>query len=285
MAGKSLGEPETEAFRRDGILFPLRAVEPDAIAECLSTFESIEARYAGRFPPALNVKSHLLVPQLWDLVHARRIVDPVEDLLGPDILCWAASFFAKSPGDGQHVPWHQDGTYWGLTAPAAVTVWLAFTPSTVENGCLRVVPGSHHGQFPHRDANRSGNMLPVGEELSVEVNEADAVDVVLAPGEMSIHHVLLAHASETNRSSGRRIGLAIRYIDGRVGQRDGRRNSATLVRGRDHGTFDLERAPESAFDPRALERQRQILRAFADNVSAAKTSESRQHPPGEPPSG
>ena len=252
MAGKSLGEPETEAFRRDGILFPLRAVEPDAIAECLSTFESIEARYAGRFPPALNVKSHLLVPQLWDLVHARRIVDPVEDLLGPDILCWATNLFTKEAHDPAFVSFHQDSTYWGLDPADVMTAWIALSDCPVNSGPMKFVAGTHKSQQPHRDTFHEKNLLTRGQEIEVAVDESKAATVVLKAGEMSLHHVMVVHGSGPNESDDRRIGLAIRYIPAYVRQVK-MRDTATLVRGQDRfGNFDLEPAPKAPADAEAL---------------------------------
>src|SRR4029077_19544658 len=103
--------------------------------------------------------------------------------------------------------WHQDSTYWGLSTPDVVTAWVAFTPSTVESGCMRVIPGSHLvDQLPHRDTFARHNLLSRGQEVAVEVDETKAQDVVLQPGEMSIHHVRLVHGSNVNRSSHRRIG-------------------------------------------------------------------------------
>src|SRR5690606_27237881 len=112
-----------------------------------------------------------------------------------------------------------------------------------ESGCMRVVPGTHTTQLSHKDSFAETNMLSRGQEVQADVDEAEAVDVVLAPGQMSLHHVLLIHGSEPNRAQHRRVGLAIRYIAGHVSQTSGVRDTAAWVRGRDHGHFDLEQAP------------------------------------------
>jgi hypothetical protein len=255
-------EIDAERFGRSGVAFPFTALSPEEAAECLARIEAMEAARAGRLPPLLNFKPHLLVPWLWDLVHDERVVAPVRRALGPDVLCWASSFFDKGPGEPHHVPWHQDATYWGLTAPDALTAWIAFTPSTRTSGCLRVVPGSHARQLAHGPSPSAHNLLAGGEEILVEVDEAQAVDVELAPGEMSLHHLLLIHGSEPNRSQGRRLGFAIRYIDGRLSQSGGNRGSATLVSGRDHGGFDLEQRPEGELAPEAVARHSKILRRW-----------------------
>jgi non-heme Fe2+,alpha-ketoglutarate-dependent halogenase len=272
----TLGPDDVAHYRRDGALFPLRAMQPEEAADRLARLEAIEAARFGRLPAALALKPHLLIPWLWDLVHDPRVLDPVEAVLGPDILCWASSFFNKQPGTPDHVPWHQDATYWGLARPDALTAWIAFTPSVAANGCMRVVPGSHRTALPHGDSGDRSNMLLGREEILVAVDEADAVDVVLAPGEMSLHHLLTVHGSRPNGSAMRRVGFAVRYIAGDLKQAGDTRGSATLVRGRDHGTFDLEQVPASEFDPTALAEHKQVLRRFMGVV----TSEIRQSRPG-----
>jgi len=264
-------------YERDGFLTPLGALDRAEADGKFAALEEIEAAKGGRFPHILNAKAHLVVPFLWDLVQDPRILDTVEQILGPDLLCWGSSFFAKVPGSNECVPMHQDGTYWGLSRPAALTVWLAFTHSGEDNGCMRVLPGSHKAPLRHTVTNQPGSMLPIGEEVNVDVDEADLVSCILEPGEMSIHHVLTVHGSEPNPSPDkRRVGFAIRYVDGRVPQREGANGSATLVRGKDHGTFALEQAPEGLFAPEALRRQQSILRGFSRTVltEAAKHEQS-----------
>jgi hypothetical protein len=261
-----LNDAARARYARDGFLSPLPVMSEVEMARRLDWLTDIEARGAGRLPPVQNIKAHLLIPFLWDLVHDPRILDPVEDLLGPDLLCWAAGFFDKRPGEPQHVPWHQDATYWGLSAPEAVTAWVAFTPSVPENGCMRVSPGTHHTILPHADTGDRTAMLPGRETVLAKVDEATAVDVVLRPGQMSLHHVLLVHGSSPNHSGQRRCGLAIRYIPAHLTSRAGWRATATLVRGRDHGHFDLEQRPDAPFDPAATRRYGGIVRSWMRGV-------------------
>jgi non-haem Fe2+, alpha-ketoglutarate-dependent halogenase len=270
-----LTQEQRAAFRRDGALFPLPALTPEEVAEMKLRLEVLGRARAGRLPPALNLKPHLLVPWLWRLVHDPRILDPVESLLGTDLLCWGSSFFDKAPSRPEHVHWHQDATYWGLTRPDAVTAWVAFTPSAIANGCMRVVPGTHDLQLPHVDSFDADNMLPGREMLADQVDEARAVDVELVPGEMSLHHLLAVHGSRPNASGERRTGFAIRYIAGDLKQTSGSRGSATLVRGCDRGTFDLEREPEGEMHPAALKRHASVLRQ-ATRIVAAEVQRTRQ---------
>lgn len=255
-----LSAEQRERFLRDGFLFPVRALEAREAADYLARLEAIESKGAGRLSPLYNAKPHLLIPWLWDLVRDPRILDCVEDMLGPDILCWGTSFISKSAADARYVAWHQDATYWGLEVPEAVTAWVALTPSLPDNGCVRAIPRSHLGAFPHTDSGDRANLLGRGEKMVADVDESEAVDFVLSPGEMSLHHCLAVHGSARNISSVRRVGFAIRYISSRNGQKGKARNTATLVRGRNLGRFELEIGPERDFDPAAVARHPEIVR-------------------------
>lgn len=248
------------SYRRDGIYFPIRVMDAAQAGNMLSRLERTEAEFGGRLPARVNQKPHLLFPWLAELVRHPGILDAVESVLGPDLLCWSAQFFAKNGGDPGYVSWHQDATYWGLSSPDVVTAWVAFTPSTVQSGCMRVVPGTQHRQFAHKDTFAETNLLSRGQEIEVDVNESDAVDVILAPGEISLHHVLICHGSEPNRSSERRVGFAIRYISAEVYQTSGVLESATLVRGSDAlNHFEHELPPQADMHPDAVARHARIV--------------------------
>jgi chlorinating enzyme len=277
--------PETvETYKRDGILFPIRVMDEAMAAEMRAKVEALAEAEGGKLSRATNQKPHLLLPWLADLVRHPAVLDPVEDILGPDILCWASGFFWKQPKDPAYISWHQDSTYWGLSHADIVTAWIAFSPSTSESGCMQVVPGTHHReQVAHKDTFAENNLLSRGQEIAVEVDPKDVVDVVLRPGEMSLHHVRLFHGSEPNRSTEPRIGFAVRYIPTYIRQTAGQRDSATLVRGKDaFGHFDLEPRPETDFDPACvafhramLENAEKILYAGAAKVKAFTPPERR----------
>ena len=169
--------------------------------------------------------------------------------------------------------WHQDATYWGLSSNDVVTAWVALTPSTVVSGCMQVVPGTHHVQVPHEDKFDEDNMLTRGQEIAVRVDPAQVVNVELQPGQMSLHHVLLFHGSESNRAEHARVGYAIRYIPTHLRQLAPIRDSALLVRGHDdQGHFDHEQDPQigreaaaRACHADATERQLRIVYAGAQS--------------------
>jgi hypothetical protein len=275
--------PELRArYGRDGVLFPLPAIGGAEGGALLDKLEALEAREGGQISRRTNHKPHLLLSWLADLVRDARILDRVEAVIGPNIFCWSSDFFVKNPGDRKRVTWHQDSTYWGLSEPDIVTAWVALTPSTVESGCMRVVPGSHlMDQLPHRDTFAEQNMLTRGQEVQVEVDESQAVDVVLAQGEMSLHHVRLIHGSEPNNGMHRRIGFAIRYLPTHIRQLSGISDSATLVRGKDEfGNFTHEPRPAGDFDPDAVSFHAKIYQAQMDILYAgAATRPDRETSP------
>ena len=241
------------AYRRTGYHFPLDILTAEEAAAARARLEATESAQGGPLKAAMRHKPHLLFPWLNALIRHPRILDAVSDLLGPDLFCWSTTFFIKEAGDRGFVSWHQDATYWGLSAPDVTTLWLALTPASRVNGCMKFVAGTHRAQVGHQDTFHPDNLLTRGQELAVAVDERDAVLVELAPGQASLHHVLLFHGSEPNCSDDRRIGLAIRYIPTALRQVAGARDSATLVRGRDRfGHFEHEPAPRAELDPEAL---------------------------------
>ena len=252
--GIGLNEDQVAAFWRDGYVFPLRVMSESDAGECYAQFCSMEANCGGALSGPLRYKPHLLITWLNKLIRHPRILDSVEDVIGPNILCWASSFFNKDAQDPSYVSWHQDSTYWGLSKPEEVTAWVAFTPSRSENGCMQVIPGTHTlDQVPHFDTTAEHNLLTRGQEVEVDVDESQAVDIELEAGEISLHHVRLIHGSPPNLSKQRRIGYAIRYIPTHIQQLHSNEDTATLVRGEDRfGNFIPEPTPASDMDPEAL---------------------------------
>jgi non-haem Fe2+, alpha-ketoglutarate-dependent halogenase len=241
---KRLTPSQIESYRRDGYLFPVRAFSADDAAKFRAELEKHEAAAGGPLQGKWRVKSHLLFTWADRIVHHPAVLDAVEDVIGPDILCWTTNFFIKEPASPGFVSWHQDAAYLGLDPDEVVTAWVALSPSNLQSGCMKVMPGTHReSHIPHVETYGENNMLTRGQEVAVEVDESKAVDLMLQPGEMSLHDIKLVHGSAPNRSNDRRIGLAIRYLPAHVRQTKGR-DSAMLCRGEDrYGNFDLEPRP------------------------------------------
>jgi ectoine hydroxylase-related dioxygenase (phytanoyl-CoA dioxygenase family) len=241
---KLLSHSDVEAYRRDGFLFPVRVFSRDEAAALRAGLERQEAAAGAPLHGSLRLKSHLLFTWADRIVHHPAVLDAVEDLVGPNILCWTSNFFIKEAASPGFVSWHQDAAYWGLEPEEVVTAWVALSPSNAETGCMKVMPGSHlESHMPHVDTFAKDNLLTRGQEIAVDVDESRAASLVLEPGEMSLHHIRLVHGSAPNNSRDRRIGLAVRYLPAHVRQTKGR-DSAMLVRGvDDHGNFDPEPRP------------------------------------------
>lgn len=258
--GKYLSIEQVELYSQTGLLSPITLFDAQTAAGLKTRYDSMVAHHGGRIPARFNQKPHLLYPWLSDLIRHPAILDPVEDLLGPNLLCWGGQFFAKPAGDSSFVSWHQDATYWGLSSPDVVTAWVAFSPSNAKSGCMRVIAGTHKTQVSHTDTFAEQNLLSRGQEIAVKVDLDKAIDVELAPGQMSLHHVLLFHGSEPNRAEYPRIGFAIRYVPTHVYQKSDIRESATLVRGVDEfNHFDHERRPESELHPDAVAHHKEVI--------------------------
>ena len=261
---KILTKAAVRQYEQDGYYAPIPVMsrqEADALRGKLETFES----GAGLLTGKLRQKSHLLFTWLNDLVRHPRILDAVEDVIGPNILCWGTTFFIKEPRNPGFVSWHQDSTYWGLDPADVVTAWVALSDSTAANGAMRVVPGTHKlDQVPHHDTFRPENMLSRGQEVMADVDERDAKMLELAAGEMSLHHVRLIHGSDPNPSGLRRVGFAIRYIPTTVRQVVGSHDHATLVRGVDtYGHFEPEQRPDADMSDSAIAYHEAVTGAHA----------------------
>ena len=247
-------------YRRDGYTHPHRVMTAEEAGGYLSKLEAFEKDLGAPVSGNYRQKTHLLFTWAEALIRHSKILDAVEDLLGPNLLCWSSGFFNKEPHTPNYVSWHQDATYWGLRPYDEVTAWLAFTPSNTQNGAMRVIPGSHKEQVPHEDSFAEVNMLSRGQEITVDIDESRAVDLVLDPGEISLHHILTFHSSPPNASNERRIGFAIRYVPPHVKQMGPIQDTATLVRGEDtEGYWELEPSPERDLDPPMIAYHKKII--------------------------
>jgi ectoine hydroxylase-related dioxygenase (phytanoyl-CoA dioxygenase family) len=147
------------------------------------------------------------------------VLDAIQDVLGENILVYSTLVFYKPPQDSVCVSWHQDSFYSGLNLTPSVSAWIALTPSDSASGCMRVIPKSHkQGLLNHINVGDESNLLRRGEQVAT-VNEADALDVVLQPGEMSLHHSAILHRLKPNTSCGPRIGFIVRFVTDQITNR------------------------------------------------------------------
>ena len=265
--GKNLTDLQVSQFQETGFLPAFPVLSADHALHLRANLESFEAKNDGVLTGSLRFKNHLLFKWLSDLIRSPRILDVVEDIIGPDIMVWSTDWWIKEANSPQFVSWHQDSQYWGLETDKLVTVWVALSPSTIESGCMRVLPGSHLGpDLAHEETYHNDNMLTRGQSID-DINEDKAVNLVVDTGQAILFAFRIAHASYPNKTDDRRVGLAIRYIPPDTQQQYSDQDSAALVRGVDnHQHFELEPEPRCDFDPVAVafhkeseEIRRQIL--------------------------
>lgn len=234
-----LSPQQVDKYREAGFLSGIRIAKTDDAVRYRQMFDELEAT-EGREKARIGLLDrHFDVPFIRELATNPHLLDCVESLLGPNLLLLATHFFCKFGPEEKFVAWHQDVTYWGLEPPCALTVWYAVDDSDRENGCMRVIPGSHsEGIREHGTAEQEGNLLSINQEVPIrDAEEKSAEDLILRAGEVSIHDGTLIHGSLPNRSNRRRCGLTLRYVPTAVKpvalNSMGKRWNAVLVRGLD----------------------------------------------------
>lgn len=261
---KLLTEAQKRQFDEQGYLFPLRAFDAAQAAGYRARIEAYERSVGHDANRTLKIKGHLAFPWLMEIATNPHILDAVEDLIGPDILLFGASIFAKDGRDPRYVSWHQDSAYFGLTPHREVTAWVALSEASTLHGCLRVAPGTHRGPaLQHVETFAKDNMLAKGQALQ-GIDEAAAVEMPLAAGEFSLHHEQTAHSSLPNRAGDRRVGFAFFFIPTEVQSVHGK-GRATLVRGTDrYGHWLPDDLPRFDLDPVAMRQLQASWGAYKD---------------------
>ena len=260
----TLSIAQVEQFKTKGYVFPLDILDVKEAANLRQSLEAYEANQGGMLAPDQRAKSHLIFKWLDDLIRDPRILDPIEQLIGPNILCWNTIFWIKDVGSESFVSWHQDTRYWGLSSPNVITAWLALSPASVESGCMRVMPYTHLGKvMPHEDRYHDDNMLTRGQEITEGIDDEKAVFMPLKTGQISFHNYRLAHSSGPNRAPERRIGISMHFMPTDTEQIVGDWDSAALVRGEDKfGNFTPTPVPAKDFDHDAMAFQARAAQAL-----------------------
>ncbi len=261
--GKVLTDEQVNTYRREGFLAPLDLLGTDGAALVRGRIEDIEAGIDGEMQGRFKIKAHLPFPFLCDIISHPTMLDMVEDLIGPDILCWGSSFFFKEANDPRFVSWHQDSTYYGLEPPDTLTAWLAISDSTLESGCVRFLPGTHdQGILDHDETHDPQNLLSRGQTIP-GIDESKAVDVTLKAGQISFHKEDTIHGSSPNRSGDRRLGYSIHYIAPYVRETKFPKATAMVLRGSDTGgSWGADPFPATDMDPDCLAFLDQTLKVY-----------------------
>jgi len=214
-----LTEEEIKRYHEQGLVVPDYRIPDTMLNEMTEAVAKLVRDHPDVRPEALSGphnpwgQSAKLMGNFEFLAYCQfpDILDMVEQLIGPDIILWGSMLFCKPPQDGMAVPWHQDGQYWPIQPLSTVTVRIAIDGSTAENGCMRYIPGSHKRSHLERHEVVDSDDLAIKQSMP-DIDENLAQDVILAPGQISLHDVYTIHGSNHNRSSKRRADYAIRYM-------------------------------------------------------------------------
>ena len=265
-----------EAYEHDGLIACLDVISPERAAQYASKLEAFIGRYRHHpsYPDWTYGKSELLLPWVVDLAAETKLLDAVEQLIGPDILLWNAFLPVKPPHSAGYFGWHQDATYWPVTpTERMVSAWVALGPVGSDGGGMRMIPGSHlRGLLPHEKTYDQSSMLRRGQHVSVSVEEEDALDIELCAGQASLHHTLTVHGSGANRTGRWRLAASFNYAAPEVRPVPGHEDCAMLLRGRAvDSAFVLETKPDSDLSPAALERFAQAMKLQAARYADVPT--------------
>ena len=247
-----MSQRNVQTYADEGFLTQVDLFSESEIGHFRACFDELETR-EGREKCQIGLQArHLDEEFIWQMSTDSRVIDVIQELMGEDIMLLSTHFFCKYPDPEakKFVAWHQDVTYWGLDPAEAHTAWVAIDDSDTENGCMRVIPGSHkNGIVTHGESEGGENLLSVNQEIPDElVDTSQAFDLELKAGQLSIHDGQLYHASNPNTSDRRRCGLTLRYIAPHVKQIElnslGTRYPTILIRGEDrHKNFPEQPIP------------------------------------------
>ncbi len=252
------------AYDENGCSGPFHVLSPGEAAAILARIDAVRPEQVAPVRHPWIYKSYLLFTWMDALVRNPAILDAVEPVVGPDILVMSADIWRKAPGETRHISFHQDAGYWHLDPPEIVTAWVALTPATPENGCMQFALATHKLRLvAHENTYAPDNMLSHGQTAQIDLSAYDLIDDVLAPGEMSLHHALLAHGSGPNTTQAPRVGICIRYLPGRIATTSGPPVSAMVVRGKHTGNLILETPPAADLSEEAIAQHTRLLEPHA----------------------
>ncbi|RST51370.1 phytanoyl-CoA dioxygenase family protein [Variovorax sp. MHTC-1] len=216
-----LSAQEIAHYQAEGWVIPQFRLPPARVAQMREALDALIRNNPGVRPEKL-VSAHVEGDngegvrgsrQFLELAMDPEIVELVSGVIGEDVVLWGCHVFCKPAAEGYETPWHQDGHYWPIRPLANCTVWVALEESTIENGCLRVIPRSHLGGVLHPHLHEDRDDLTLNQRMAAgSFDEAQAVDLELQPGQVSLHDVYMIHGAKANTSDKRRTGVALRYM-------------------------------------------------------------------------
>jgi hypothetical protein len=267
---KALTAEQVASFHYNGFVYPIPALTPEEVATFLAGLERLEAELGSPVAEAdVKWRSHAYAHSPWfnDLIRHPRILDAVEDVIGPDILVWTSTFFIKEPHSKTFAAWHQDGAFFGLEPHRQVCAWIALTDASREAGCMEMLSGRGEARLLHHAAMGIKNSINrAGQTIVEDFDKRNPVAMALKAGEFSLHHELAVHRSAPNHAAHRRVGIGLNYLPPQVRVNSPVRLKAMLVRGEDrYGNFDLIDPPSAERNAAALATHQQVSERYRDN--------------------
>ena len=280
---KALTQEQVDQFRHNGFLFPVPALTAEEIATCLAGLHRLEADLGCPVAEAdVKWRSHAYAHSPWfnDLIRHPRILDAIEDVIGPDILVWTSTFFIKEPNSPTFAAWHQDGTYFGLEPHEQVCAWVALTDASAEAGCMEMLSsGGAPRQLHHAALGLAHSINRAGQTITEPFDDSSPVAMALPAGSFSLHHELAVHRSAPNRAAHRRVGIGLNYLPTHVRVNSPVRLKAMLVRGEDsYGHFDLIDPPAAERDAAALAVHQEVSDRYRANYDVQVRRHAEQFP-------
>jgi non-haem Fe2+, alpha-ketoglutarate-dependent halogenase len=267
---KALTQQQVDFFRHNGFLFPIPALSPAEIETCLDGLRRLEAELGcavADADPKWRSHGHMHAPWFNDLIRHPRILDAIEDVIGPNILVWTSTFFIKEPHAPTYAAWHQDGGYFGLEPQESVCAWVALTDATREAGCMEQLSFAGRPQlYQHAPLGLANSINRAGQTIIGDFDPSNPTAMELPAGSFSLHHELAVHRSAPNNASHRRIGIGLNYIPTHVRLDSPVRCRAMLVRGEDrYGHFDLIEPAGGERDATALAQHQDVSDRYREN--------------------
>lgn len=279
---KALTADQVASYRHNGFLFPIPALHPDEIATCLAGLQQLETELGCPVAEAdVKWRSHAYAHSVWfnNLIRHPKILDVIEDVIGPNILVWTSTFFIKEPHSPTFAAWHQDGTYFGLTPHEQVCAWVALTDASREAGCMEQL--SSQGaprQLHHAPLGLANSINRAGQTIMEEFDDTQPVAMALPAGSISLHHEFAVHRSAPNNASHRRVGIGLNYIPTHVRVDGPVRCCAMLVRGEDkYGHFDLIEPPLAERDQAAMAVHQRVSERYRENYQIQVARHEQQY--------
>ena len=234
-APRCLSVEQINSYNEDGYIKPLRIFSDEENIKNRNYFDHLirllKEQNDGRNTYAINgYQAHC--KGIWDIAMDSRILDYVEDLIGPNIIAWATHYFCKIHHDKTFVPWHQDASYWPISPARTVTVWIAIDDADEGNAAMQFIPGTH--KLGHLKWKKSSKLAVLEQEIPETTQYGKPIYVNLKAGEISLHADMMVHGSTQNTSSRRRCGLTVRYCPPEVkSMSDSWKANSIICRGED----------------------------------------------------